>query len=284
MKITNKHNLPEAFVKLAQQEEQIDNDQIRVTQLLNGLRATELLRRYGSEIEVDVSEMIWMIFGTATHAVLENTDEADDEFREQRLSMPLEGISITGKSDVFKDGVITDYKTCSVWKVIHNDFEDWERQLMLYALLWKYAGFDVKSCRIVAMMRDHSKNKARTEKDYPDLPVETIEFPVTEEKLKETYSWAKHRVQEMLDIRFLPDEKLPMCTPEERFNDGDRYAIMKNGAKRAKKVCDTREEAEKCMAENGGDYIEVRKGRDTKCLDYCMARSVCPYAQSLKGE
>ena len=284
MKITNRYNLPEAFVKAVENNEKMEDNEIRVTQLLNGLRAVELMRRYGDEIEVDVAEMIWMIFGTATHAVLENTEKSDGEFREERLKMPIGGAVLTGKSDVYKDGIITDYKTCSVWKVIKEDFEDWEKQLRLYTLLWKSVGCDVKGCRIVAMMKDHSKTKAKLEADYPDLPVAVIEFEFTDEEIEETRSWAEGRINELLALRNVPDAKLPLCTPEERFNDGDKYAVMKNGRKRAIKLFDNYDDAVKACDNGLGDYVETRKGTDVKCLDYCMVRSVCPYAQSLKGE
>ena len=41
-----------------------------------------------------------------------------------------------------------------------------------------------------------------------------------------------------------------------RFNDGDKFAVMKKGKKRALKVCDSEFEAEVWMQANGGDYIE----------------------------
>jgi hypothetical protein len=44
------------------------------------------------------------------------------------------------------------------------------------------------------------------------------------------------------------------------------------------------EEAEKWMADNGGDEIEVRPGEDKKCIDYCSACEFCNYyKESVKG-
>lgn len=41
----------------------------------------------------------------------------------------------------------------------------------------------------------------------------------------------------------------------------DKYAVMKNGQKRAKRVLDSEEEANAYMEQHGGDYIELRPGR-----------------------
>lgn len=40
----------------------------------------------------------------------------------------------------------------------------------------------------------------------------------------------------------------------------DKYAVMKNGQKRAKRVLDSEEEAKTYMEQHGGDYIEYRPG------------------------
>lgn len=76
----------------------------------------------------------------------------------------------------------------------------------------------------------------------------------------------------------LPDNKLPVCTPEERYRNGDKYAVMKKGRKSALRVLDTEEEAKKWMEENGkGEYIEYRPGTDDKCIHYCYAKDFCSY-------
>lgn len=282
MVITNKMGLPESFVKACEIEENVEG--LRVTQLLNGVRATILTQRHWNEIEVDAADMVWLILGTAVHKVLEMTDEGDDEFREQRLSMKISDTVLTGKSDLYKNKVITDYKTCSTWKVIFGETEDWERQLLLYAMLWKDAGFEVKGGEILSIMRDHIKTKGKIDPSYPEYPVTMFKFDYTDKDIESIRKWAESRIKLIESLKDVPDDELPLCTPEERFNKGDKYAIMKTGLKKAKKVCDTREEAERLMAEKSGDHIEVRKGEDKKCLEYCMCREFCSYAQSLKGE
>lgn len=282
MKITNKYNLPEAFVKACEAEENVEG--LRVTQLLNGPRAIVLTQRHWDEIERDASEMVWMILGTSVHKLMEMSEESADEFREQRLSMQLSNSIITGKSDLFKNGKITDYKTTSVYNIIYGKDDEWKKQLLLYAMLWEDAGFIVHSGEIVAIMRDHIKTKGEFDKGYPDLPIQVIHYDFTEDDIKEIKAWASKKIKIIESLAKIPDFLLPLCSAEERWKQDDKYAVMKKGSSRAKKVCDTRNEAEQYMREKGGDYIEVRKGEDRKCMHYCVCREFCSYAQKLKGE
>lgn len=76
-------------------------------------------------------------------------------------------------------------------------------------------------------MKDHSKSKARTEADYPDLPTQTIHFPYDDVKHKETEEFILSRMAEIEQAMQLSDEELPLCTEEERWHSGDKYAVMK---------------------------------------------------------
>ena len=81
----------------------------------------------------------------------------------------------------------------------------------------------------------------------------------------------------------LSDSELPLCTPEERFNSGDKYAVMKKGRKTAMRVLDSLEDAEAWKHASGGEYIDVRKGEDKKCIDYCSVCKFCDYWQENYG-
>jgi hypothetical protein len=251
----------------------------RVTSLLKGIRETILEKRHADEIEQDVSDMIWLLFGTATHGILENQQEQGHEIKESRVSIDFGEYTLSGKFDLYDANAkkITDYKTCSVWKVIFGDYSDWRRQLLIYAYMMRQIGFEVNSGEIVAIMKDHSKRDAKFKADYPKLPVQVIKFEFTLEDFAEIESWLIDKFDEIRRCEELPDDELPLCTPEERYNSGDKYAVMKKGRKTALRVLDSMEEAEKWMADNGGDEIEVRPGEDKKCIDYCSACEFCNY-------
>lgn len=44
------------------------------------------------------------------------------------------------------------------------------------------------------------------------------------------------------------------------------------------------EEAEEWKENNGGDFIEVRSGKDKKCEDYCNVNEFCIYYKQKKEE
>ena len=158
MIITNKLNLPESFVNMAKQDYIFADNEYRVTSLLKGIRETILERRHFNEIEQDVSDMIWLLFGTV-HGILEHQQEGDNEIKEERIKVTIGDYLLSGQFDLYNDETktITDYKTCSVWKVIFGDYSDWRRQTLIYALDDKAIRFWADNAEIIALMKDHSK-------------------------------------------------------------------------------------------------------------------------------
>ena len=279
MIITNKLGLPKPLVDMAQSDYKYAPNEYRVTSLLKGIRETILERRHHDKIERDVSDMIWLLFGTAVHSVLEKHQEGDQEIKEARLKIPIGDYILSGQFDLYnaETKTLTDYKTCSVWKVIHGEYEDWRKQLLIYSYMLQSIGFPVEKAEIIALMKDHSKSQAKIKADYPKQPVQKITFTFTEKDFAEIESWLHQRFEEIAKAEKLPDDELPLCTPEERFNNGDKFAVMRKGRKTALRVLDSMEDAENWMAANGGNFIEVRKGEDKKCMDYCSACEFCNY-------
>lgn len=279
MKITNKMGLPQAFVEMAQSDYTPTPKRYSATALLKGVREVILERRHGGEIEQDVSDMIWLLFGTAVHSILEHQTEGATEFKETYVEMPVGYYKVSGRFDLYDAATqtITDYKTCSVWKIIHQDFDDWKKQLLIYAAIMNYTGFPAKHGQIVAMMKDHSKSKAKFDSTYPQFPVLQIKFDFSEVDFAKINAFIHDRLAEISAAEKLPDNELPVCTPEERYNSGNKFAVMKKGRKTALKVCNSADEANEYLETRGGDYIEYRPGEDKKCKDYCSACEFCNY-------
>jgi len=84
--ITNKLGLPQSFVEMAKSDYITEPKTYRVTSLLKGIRETILEKRHADEIEQDVSDMIWLLFGTATHGILENQQEQGHEIKESAIA------------------------------------------------------------------------------------------------------------------------------------------------------------------------------------------------------
>lgn len=286
MIITNKYNLPQSFVEMAKEEHEVKEKEYRVTSLLKGVRETILFRRHHQDIEKDVSDMIWLLFGKAVHNILENQQETDTELKEERVKAKIGDYTISGQFDLYceEEKKITDYKTASVWKIIYQDYKDWRKQLLIYAWIMRQYGFEVKEGEVVALLKDHQKSKAKYDSNYPQLPVYKKTFKFSEEDFLIIETWLYMTFNLIEESEKLQDNELPICTEAERFNSGGKYAVMKTGRKTALKVFDDAEEAEKWMSENNkGDYIEYRPGEDKKCQDYCDVNMFCSYYLEKEG-
>lgn len=297
MKITNKLNLPQPFVDAVTREYQYKDKQYSVTTILKDVREILLTRRHNDEIEQDVADMIWLIFGTAVHKVLEDSKEEETEFKEEHFVEEVEnGYKLSGQADLYnaKEKMITDYKTCSVWKVIYNDWDDYRKQLLMYAWAFRKMGFEVEKGQIVAVIKDHGKTKAKIDSNYPQYPVYKKVFEFTDKDFEEIEIFIKDKFKEISKYENVPDDELPICSPENRFNEGNKYAVKKKTNKRALKVYDNLEEAEKHLSqleykvmdkktgeieEIRNDYeIEIREGIDKKCSEgYCSCCNFCSY-------
>lgn len=279
MIITNKTGLPQAFVEMAKRDYEYRDKRYSVTSLLKGVREAILTRRHHDEIEVDVADMIWMLFGQAAHYILEQQTEGELEFKENKLEVEIDGYTISGIFDLYdaKTCKITDYKTTSVWKIIFGDFDDWEKQLLIYAYMLRRIGFKVMSGEIVAILKDHSKREAKLKPGYPKLPVATISYIFGEPEFDEIEQFLINKVAEIKRCEQLTDDELPICTPEERFNSGDKYAVKKKGNKKATRVFDNLQDAEAFAMTDKVFEIEIRPGEDKKCIDYCSCNLFCNY-------
>jgi hypothetical protein len=72
MKLTNKHNLPDVFVKAVQNDGYSSTGDISTTTLVDAPQIRVLKQQH--EIVMDVSEMLWALLGTAMHNILERSE------------------------------------------------------------------------------------------------------------------------------------------------------------------------------------------------------------------
>lgn len=283
MKITNKLGLPDMLQRAVEREYIYKDKRYSITSLLDPDRVLMLKRRYNDVIEQDVSECIWMLFGTVTHYALETGIELkENEHVELHLEHTFDnGYTLSGIIDHIYD-YIDDYKTTSVWTVIYgSNNEHWKKQLQMGAyLFYKETGKWINQGRIIAILKDWNKKESEIKENYPKLPIEVINFDLgTPEEIEK---WILNRFEKIKILEQTEDMKLPMCSLEERFNKGDTYAVKKKTNKTALKVHKTKEEAEEHLKNLESKYpdvyeLEHRKGEDTKCLNYCSCNKQCPY-------
>ena len=287
MRLTNNLSLPQPFVDALSRNYEYKDKRYSVTSMLKGYKEIILTRRHFNEMEEDVADSIWLLFGTAVHKVLEDAKEADDELKETKIYYEFpNGYTLSGQQDLFSESLkrITDYKTGSVWKVIYDDWDDYKKQCLYYALLFKKIGFEVDNAEIVMVLKDWSKTQAKIKSDYPQYPVFIKHFDFTDKDFIEAEEEIINKFNELDKMQNLADDAIPACSKEERWALEDKYALMKKGSKKALKLCSSEEEANELLSQGKGDYIEFRPGEDKKCNEYCSCAKWCNYWREKYGQ
>lgn len=281
MNITNKFNLPEAFLSFARNGKyDRGNSDISVTTLIDSPRVNILKQQRKDEIETDVSDMIWPLFGTAVHHMLESSTPKGNVTMEERLFVDINGWTVSGQIDHQEEigGFIhlSDYKVTSVWSVIYGK-EDWVNQLNCYAHMVRLAkGADVRSVRIVAILRDWQRREAQFKPDYPQAPVAVVDIPLWDAAKAQAYMEERVHLHQQAQMMWDTQEAVVECTDEERWTKPDSYAVKKRGGKRAVKVFETNEDAIVHAVSLGSGYeVEHRKGGRTRCEQYCAVSEFC---------
>jgi len=296
MKFTNKFNLPQTFVNVIHRPTYSKGKaHISATEIINSPRIVQLKKKYWDEIEQDASEMVWSLFGSAVHNILEH-GKGDNHVVEERLHLEFEGWRISGAIDlqeVEPNGTITisDYKVTGAWAVM-NEKDDWHRQLNIYAwMVEKVKKVPVGKLQIIAIIRDWSARDAQTKENYPNSPVATIDIPLWTFEEREKFMTKRIYEHGTALFEMETDGDLPDCTAEEMWEKKTSYALKKDGNVRAKSVHETQEAAEEALVKalgtakkNEGFSIEIRQGERTRCKSYCQVASFCNQYQNYLKE
>ena len=287
MKLTNRHGLPQTIINVLQRPQYSKGAaHVSVTELISSPRIVQLRRRHWDNIEEDASDMVWSLFGSALHNILQHGKD-ENHIVEERLFKELDGWTISGAIDLQEiepDGVtISDYKCTSTWSVM-NDKLDWQRQLNAYAwLVETVKQKPVKALQIVAILRDWSAREADTKEDYPRSPLVVVSIPLWPMAMREEY--IRRRINAHNDALFAAEAggHFAPCTPEEMWEKPTTYAIKKPANKRATLVMKTLEEAEHQVRQLGDAYvIEHRPGERTRCERFCSVSQWCEQYQEYK--
>jgi hypothetical protein len=280
MKITNKFNIPQTFINILDRPTYSKGKaNLSVTQLLNSPKIVALTKKFEDEIEQDASDMVWSIFGSAVHNILEHGKD-DNHIVEQRIHKEYDGWNISGAIDlqvVNENGIdVKDYKTTTVWAVMNEKIE-WEVQLNIYAgLVEDVKKIPVTSVGIVAIIRDWNRRESTTREGYPEAPIKEIPIRLWSKEERDQYISKRIALHSACDFAIETDGSLPDCTPDEMWEKPTTYAIKKVGNKRAFKVYETEKDALDAIADMEKTYeIEVRPGERTRCTNFCPVSQYC---------
>jgi hypothetical protein len=286
MQITNRYQLPDAYVNWAKadaaERSNMDTGDISVTELLSPIRQTVLKKKHYEDISVDVSDMIKQLTGIGVHSQLSKHADPSATVEERiGLTFNIEGyptVRITGQYDHYKAGVLTDYKTSSIFKYKNGVPLDVQFQLNLYAYLKTItSGKPVHSLQVIVQFNDWMASRAGTN-HYPSCPVESYDVEL----------WSVEEQRQFLEMRLAKylagKTKLPECSDSERWLRDEKYAVMIPEKEKAKRLFDTAEEATNWIADpdmkftkaiKDSLYVQHRAGTYMRCEKYCEASRFC---------
>ena len=290
MQITNKHGVPEPLMALASRDYYSKGKATySVTEIISPPRVQRLREIHDSQIQQDVSDMLWSLLGSALHVVAERS-QVEGHISEERLFLDIDGVRLSGAIDLQRvDGDmvdIVDYKFTSAWS-LRADKEDWHQQQNCYAyLVQKVKGKKVRSIRICALIRDWSRREAAIKPDYPQAPIQMVDIPIWE--YKDTEKFIRERIEAHRMAKVAADwgEELPLCTDSDRWVRGDKWAVMKEGRKTAVRVFDNSEEAISLAETDSKFNVVERKGEPVRCTgNFCGVAAWCSqFKQESKDE
>jgi len=297
----NKHNLPDWLCTVIQKTRDDydpgEKTDFSATSLLKPPLLYALEKEH--EVEEDVSSNLASLDGTALHNCIEYQLSDDPRYLVEHrfyrtVSVPnapgkKKNFVISAQVDVYdrETKILWDSKRSKIFKWIKGSFFDYEAQMNVQRYLMEGQGtlkeqFEVKEMKIAFFPKDHDNNKAKWDRDYPDVAFIAVDIP----------KWHDEDVVEF--IRTSVVEKLQalrghkrICTPEERWQRPSTWAVMKKGRKSAIRVLDTEGEAEEYLLDltkkTGDEYIEYRPGEDVRCTSWCPVNIHCPFFQETYG-
>jgi hypothetical protein len=287
MKLTNNYGIPQTFMNvLARPTYNKGKAHLSATQLLNSPKIVALTNKFDGELEQDASDMVWSIFGSAVHNILEHGKD-DNHLVEERLHIQHDGWHISGAIDlqiINSEGIdVRDYKTTSVWAVM-NEKIDWELQLNVYAwLVEKVKGVPVTSLGIVAILRDWKAREKQQKEGYPESPIKEVPIRLWTMAEREAYVSERISTHSSCDFELETGGNLPDCSSEEMWEKPAVWAVRKTGNVRAKSLHDSEESALLALEELGKGYeIEFRAGERTRCESYCLVNTYCQQYRDYK--
>ena len=291
MELTNKSNLPNV-IKRAVANDPYDSSgsDISTTRLITPPRIRVLEARHWENLTEDVADKIFALLGSSVHHVIERA-VTDEDIAELRLFHEVNGWTLSGQFDLLTSkGELIDFKVTSAWAALDalkNGKAEWEQQLNVLDYLSRHTDHSlknylgktlkVKSLSIMAILRDWSKMKTMTSKDYPRKQVVMIPVRQWSEEEQDNFVLARIKAHQEAEVG-----ELPVCSAKERWRKDDKYAIMKDGRKTALRLLDTKDQVKQYLKDNKlvegkGCTVVLRAGEDIRCQSYCRVNSFCDY-------
>jgi hypothetical protein len=284
----NRHNLPEPVCAVLTAD---SYDKGRANISVTGLIQSPRVRILGKEgRRYDIADMVWTSFGTAwhSHAQAALNGYNPDWVVEERYFVDINGWVVSGQADlqtIKDDGTIHlwDWKVTTTTKIAKGLAAEWEQQLNCYAyLIRRSTGKIVTSATVLAILRDYKRNLFKRQ-EHGECAVSVMDIGLWPKDQQESYIKQRVSLHQDVEMSHAMGDKLIHCTDLEQWRKPNSYAVMVEGKKRAKMICDTQAEAEFQAGMIEGGYVETRFGIPLKCqANYCGVSKRCDQLQEEK--
>ena len=302
MKLTNKYNLPEPIVMaLGFDSYDKGKSDFSTTELIGPPKASILRRRHWNELEEDVSTRVWAMSGQVKHLIIERVAKLmpDRFIAEQRFYREISGKLVGGQIDLYdkQDKTLYDMKETKVWKVTKGDMTEWVAQGNINRFLCGDE-FEIEHIKNIAFLKDWT-DRDTGQDGYPQTPVVCV--PLEMWSTEKTEAYLTERVRLHHNYMQLPDDSIPPCSREERWEGAEKWKVKQKDAARAIKSYPDEENPDPKAAERnaqqkafeqnskpkskGGYEVLHFPATPTRCLRFCSANTFCNFYQTqVKGK
>lgn len=299
MPITNKLNLPAPIVEALKRETYDPGDgDFSATELISPPKIKALQKRHKEEIFEDASDMLYSLYGQTVHLILERagvklggSHSVETRYYAQygkwRVSAQVDCLYLEG-------GILTDYKFTTSYSAQKNTDgtmdtkKEWYAQLNIQADILRRNGIGpINALEICALLRDWQPTKAAQDPLYPQSQIVLLPIPMAAPAKVEQYILNRCELHER--ARNTPDDLIPECSSEERWEDPTKFSAMKQGNKKATKNFESYDEAAAWIANQrdaAAFSILEKPSFPRRCLGvagkiYCQASKFCHYHKML---
>lgn len=220
MKYTNKHGLPEVFVRAVVNDpyDKGESD-FSATGLAEPPRASALKEKFKGTLEVDVSSRVASIIGQGTHSIAERAARPGLDMCEKRLfaKFNVDGIDyiVSAQLDLFEidSGVLYDWKTTKAFafskKAGSGKKPEWINQLNVGAELLRRNGHSPTALYIVALLKDWNIREAGG--SHPETEVVSVNLDMWDSAKAVTY------IEGRIRLHVAAKKDLPKCSSTETW-------------------------------------------------------------------
>lgn len=275
MKYTNNYNLPESiFNVLTKGSHRPIPNRYSASDIKDPPWMRMLKEHNWDNIEVDISDMMWMLMGLAPHYIIQG-GAPEDALAEEKMTVDINGFTIVCIPDLWQNKEITDWKITSVWSFLLGDKPEWEKQLNIYKWMYSKHGFETDKLTIHAILRDWQKPKTLTDPKYPKIAFHSVDVPVW------TDDYTENVIRDWIAGMDIPEP----CSDEQKWARPTTWAVMREGRKTALRVFTSEEEAcNYLLLQNTPPKTSIvkREGEYTRCKSYCQVSKFCsanPYRE-----